>query len=127
MTSLAYICVRRLSKTEHPLVIIHYFPLISVPFTLPFIWNKAVTPQGSEWVWLLGIGFFTQLGQLGITKGLSLIPASRACSINYSQVLFATFWGMIIFSEQINQYITIGALCILGATLISVSNKHKIV
>ena len=37
MTALAYVSVRRLSETEHPLVIILYFPMISVPLTLPWV------------------------------------------------------------------------------------------
>ena len=127
LTAFAYICVRKLSKVEHPLVIIHYFPFISVPCTLPFVVSYGVFPTGFDWLWLMGIGIFTQLGQMGITKGLSLISASRACSINYSQVLFATLWGIIIFSEQISIFLSIGALFILGATVISVSNKPKIV
>ena len=33
MTSLAYICVRKLSSEENPLVIIYYFPLVSIPIS----------------------------------------------------------------------------------------------
>tara|TARA_Y100001968_G_scaffold269143_1_gene259822 strand:- start:1741 stop:2622 length:882 start_codon:yes stop_codon:yes gene_type:complete len=127
-TAFAYICVRKLSnKNEHPLVIIYYFPLISIPCSLPFIFYKSVVPVGIEWFWLLGIGVFTQFGQLGITKGLSLLPAARACSINYCQVIFATIWGILIFSEQINLYIITGAFFIFSSTLISVTNNEKYV
>ena len=65
---------------------------------------------------------FTQLGQMLITKGLSILPASYAGSINYSQVLFASIWGIIFFSEQLTIYIVIGAVCVLCATLISISD-----
>lgn len=126
-TALAYICVRKLSKTEHPLVIIHYFPLLSLPITIPLVINKGVIPIGIEWLWLIGIGVFTQIGQIGITKGLSLLPAAKASSINYTQVLFATIWGIIIFAEPINKYIAIGGLFIFASTVISVSTKPKII
>ena len=78
MTSLAYICVRKLSSKEHPLVIIYYFPLVSIPISLPFIINNFVLPTGTDWFWILGIGIFTQIGQLCITEGLRLIPAGQA-------------------------------------------------
>lgn len=124
-TALAYVSVRKLSSEEHPLVIVHYFPLISVPATLPFMAAKSVLPIGVEWIWLIGIGIFTQLGQLWITQGLSVIPAGKASSINYVQVLFATLWGIIIFSEQIDFWGCLGAICILGATLISLSSRRQ--
>ena len=125
LTALAYICVRKLSKNEHPLVIIHYFPLISIPITIPSLLTEGVLPIGMEWFWLIGIGIFTQIGQIGITKGLCLLPAARASAINYSQVLFATIWGMIIFSEPINEYVALGAILILAATIISISSKEE--
>ena len=126
LTALAYISVRKLSKSEHALVIIHYFPLVSLPLTVPFLFYQYVNPMGLEWIWLLGIGVFTQIGQIGITRGLSLLPAANATSINYTQVLFAAILGIVIFSEQINLFVLLGAMFILGATLISVSTNQKI-
>ena len=46
-TALAYVCVRRLSTKEHPLVIILYFPLVSIPLTLPMVIQNGVWP----WDW----------------------------------------------------------------------------
>ena len=37
-----------------------------------------------DWVWLLGVGLFTQLGQVWLTQGLTALPAARATSINYA-------------------------------------------
>ena len=121
LTALAYITVRKLSRNEHQLVIVFYFPLISIPITIPFLFEQAVIPKGIEWLYILGIGVFTQLGQLFITKGLCIIPASFAGAINYSQVLFATIWGVLIFSEPLNIYILVGAAFVLSATLITLS------
>ena len=126
LTALAYVIVRKLSKTEHPLVIIHYFPLLAVPISIPFCINNAVMPKGVEWILILGIGMFTQLGQLYITKGLSLLPAARATSINYTQVLFGTIWGVLFFSETLSIFIFSGAICVLGATLISLSARSDL-
>ncbi len=126
LTALAYVIVRKLSETEHPLVIIHYFPLLALPTSIPFCINNAVIPRGGEWILILGVGIFTQLGQLYITKGLSLLPAARATSINYTQVLFGTIWGVLFFSEKLNIFIFSGAICVLGATLISLSARSDL-
>ena len=121
MTSLAYICVRKLSAKEHPLVIIYYFPLVSIPLSIPFLINNFVLPNGIEWLWILGIGLFTQIGQLCITEGLRLIPAGQATSLNYSQVIFSSIWGVLIFQEVITTTIYLGGLCVLISTIISIS------
>ena len=122
LTALAYVIVRKLSRNEHGLVIVFYFPLVSIPITLPFLFNQGVYPSGTDWLWLLGIGVYTQLGQMLITKGLTILPAGYAGSINYSQVIFASIWGVIFFSEPLTIYIAIGAACVLGATIISISD-----
>ena len=121
MTSLAYICVRKLSAKEHPLVIIYYFPLVSIPLSIPLLINNFILPSGIEWLWIIGIGFFTQIGQLCITEGLRLIPAGQATSLNYSQVIFSSIWGVLIFQEAITKTIYLGGLCVLISTIISIS------
>ena len=125
MTSLAYICVRKLSLIEHPLVIIYYFPLVSIPLSIPFIINDFVLPTGTDWFWIMGIGIFTQIGQLFITEGLRLLPASQATSLNYSQVIFASIWGMLIFQEKITSSVYLGGFCVLISTIISISASNS--
>ena len=124
LTALAYVSVRRLSVREHPLVIVFYFPFISLPVTLPLLWGQGVWPTLSEWLWLIGVGLFTQLGQVWLTQGLAVLPAARATSINYVQVAFATLWGVLWFAEPITGTVVIGATCVLAATLISLSAKQ---
>ena len=126
LTALAYVSVRQLSVREHPLVIVFYFPLVSVPATLPFLMNQWVMPTGSDWMWLLGVGLLTQLGQVWLTEGLAALPAARATSINYVQVVFATLWGVLIFAEPVTVTVIIGAICVLGATLISLSARQPV-
>ncbi len=126
LTSLAYISIRQLSVKEHPLVIIHYFPLISVPLTIPFLIGNLVMPQGIEWIILLGIGLFTQIGQICITEGLRIIPASQATSLNYSQVIFASLWGVLIFQESITISLCCGGLFVLISTIISMKALNNV-
>ena len=125
MTSLAYICVRKLSAKESPLVIIYYFPLVSIPLSLPLIINNFVLPTGIDWIWIMGIGFFTQIGQLCITEGLRLIPAGQATSLNYTQVIFASIAGFFIFQETLTTQFYLGGLCVLISTIISMSSTRR--
>ena len=117
LSSGAYVLVRRLSATEHPLVIVFYFPMVTVPATLPVLWSHAVWPAGWDWLVLLGVGCATQAGQVWLTRGLSLEPASRATALSYTQILFATVWGASFFGEMPDLFTMLGAVLIVGGTV----------
>ena len=108
----AYVCVRKLGETEHPLVIVLYFPLVTVPATLPTLVGSAVLPEGQEWLWLLCVGVFAQLGQVALTRGMQHESAARATGLSYMQVVFAALWGVLLFDEIPD------ALAVAGAGLI---------
>lgn len=120
-TALAYVSVRSLARSEHPLVIVFYFPLVAVPLSLPLVLLNPVIPTPQELLWLLGVGLFTQLGQVTLTQSLTALPAARATAISTVQVVFAALWGWLIFAESLGLRTLAGALLILAATLISLN------
>ena len=124
MSGAAYVTVRDASRTEHPLVIVFYFPLVTVPATIPFVVADFVWPQGWEWAVLLGVGVATQIAQVYLTRGLSLEPAGRAMAIGYLQILLAAIWGVTFFSELPGLASGAGSLLIIVGTL-AVALKRK--
>jgi drug/metabolite transporter (DMT)-like permease len=118
-TALAYVSVRSLARSEHPLVIVFYFPMVAVPMSLPLVLLNPVWPTPLELLWLLGVGVFTQLGQVTLTRSLIALPAARATAISYVQVVFAGLWGWLIFGEGIDGATVGGAALVLAATLVS--------
>jgi drug/metabolite transporter (DMT)-like permease len=124
-TALAYVSVRSLGNSEHPLVIVFYFPLVALPLSLPALLLQPVMPSARELLWLLGVGLFTQLGQLGLTQALTALPAAQATAISYVQVLLAGLWGWLIFGETSDASTIGGGLLVLAATLISLSRPAQ--
>ena len=122
-TSLAYVSVRSLGNSEHPLVIVFYFPLVALPLSLPLVALDPVVPTASELLWLIGVGVFTQLGQVSLTRGLTALPAAQATAISYVQVVFAGLWGWVIFGETIDGWTVAGAALVLAATLVSLARR----
>jgi drug/metabolite transporter (DMT)-like permease len=120
-TALAYVSVRSLARSEHPLVIVFYFPLVAVPLSLPLVLLNPVLPTPLELLWLVGVGVFTQLGQVFLTSSLVALPAARATAISYVQVAFAGLWGWLLFGEALDGWTVAGAALVLAATLISLS------
>lgn len=119
LTALAYVSVRALGRSEHPWVIVFYFPLVAIPLTLPLVALHPVLPTSTELLWLVGVGLFTQLGQIGLTKGLMALPAARATAMSYAQVVFAALWGWLFFAERLSGWTVLGAALVLSATLLS--------
>lgn len=118
-SSLAYLCVRVLSRTEHPLVVVFYFPLVTLPGILPFALMDWVWPTGIQWLWIVGIGVFTQIAQVWLTRGFSLMQVSRASVFSYVQVPIATLWGWIAFAALPSLATALGALAIVSGALLA--------
>lgn len=114
----AYVTVRQLARTEHPLVIVFYFTLVSVIGSAPATIADFVMPRGAEWAFLLLVGVAAQAGQVCLTRGLALEPAGRATAIGYIQVVFAAIWGALIFGEIPDGWVIAGASVIIGSTLL---------
>ena len=124
-TAFAYVSVRSLGTSEHPLVIVFYFPLVALPLSLPLVALNPVLPTPAELLWLVGVGVFTQLGQVYLTRSLTALPAARATAISYVQVLFAGGWGWLLFGESIDSWTIAGAGLVLAATLVSLSHSQR--
>ena len=124
-TAFAYVSVHSLGTSEHPLVIVFYFPLVALPLSLPLVALNPVLPTPAELLWLVGVGVFTQLGQVYLTRSLTALPAARATAISYVQVLFAGGWGWLLFGESIDSWTIAGAGLVLAATLVSLSHSQQ--
>ncbi len=125
LSALAYVSVRALGRTEHPLVIIFYFPLLALPLSLPAVLLHPVLPTGPELGWLVGVGLFTQLGQLALTKGLLGLPAGRATAMSYVQVPLAALWGLLWFREPLDPDTMLAAGLVLAATVLSLNGRRS--
>ncbi|HIE72455.1 MAG TPA: EamA family transporter, partial [Planctomycetes bacterium] len=113
--SLAYVAVRRLGRTEPPLLVVFYFPIVTVPISLPFAIDAWVWPDLEGWLLLLGVGISTQIAQIALTKGLAREAAGRAISVGYLQVAFATVFGAILFQEVPGIWSWLGMALIVGS------------
>ena len=114
----AYTLVRKMRHTEHPLVIVFYLPLLSIPISLPFALAEWRWPNAVEWLLLVGVGVTTQLAQVSMTRGLQLERTVRATTTGYLQVAFAVMWGAAILGEIPDFWTLAGATTIIGSTLV---------
>jgi drug/metabolite transporter (DMT)-like permease len=111
------VTVRQLSRTEHALVIVFYFPLVAAPLSIPWAAVAWVTPTPVELLLLVAMGVATQIGQVFLTMALSLEGAGRTTSVGYLQIVFAIGWQLAVFGAAPPAATLAGAALIIGGTL----------
>jgi drug/metabolite transporter (DMT)-like permease len=96
----AYNLIRKTAKTEHPMVVVFYFPLVALPFAIIGTCFDFEMPSGSDWTFLFLTGVFTQLGQTFMTMALQQEKASGIVNLQYTGVIFSLVFGFFIFNES---------------------------
>ena len=121
---LAYNMIRKLKTSEHPLVIVFYFPLVTLPIASVIMVFDWVMPSGWDWVMLIWIGFCTQSAQYFMTVAYQTGNLSRVSSISYMSVLYAILFGFILFGETFPIEAYLGMALVLIGILLNLRVKH---
>lgn len=81
---------------------------------LPFVWTPVTGPDLLLFalVGCLGTG-----AQLCIIRSFSMTEASIVAPFAYLGIVFATFWGAVLYDQWPDRWTVIGALVIVGAGL----------
>jgi drug/metabolite transporter (DMT)-like permease len=117
-SGLAYNVIRKLKNTEHPLVIIFYFPLVTLPIAILISFFTWVQPEGWDWAILLWIGICTQTAQYFMTVAYQNANVSKISSLSYLGVFYALIFGFFFFGEAYTLMAYVGmALLLLGVVL----------
>ncbi|MEZ5003953.1 MAG: DMT family transporter [Chitinophagales bacterium] len=120
LAGLAYNLVRKLKSTDHPMVVVFYFPLVATPVML--IWSAFnwVQPIGIDWLVLLGIGIFTQIGQYYLSKALHIENAGRMTSIKFLGTVNALLFSVFFFREHYSIVNLLGILFVVLGVILNI-------
>lgn len=116
LAGLAYNCVRVCKNTDHPLVVVLYFPLVGTPvaFVVSMLLSDWFWPSTSEWGFIFLIGSLTQVAQISLTKALQSDRAANVSILKYLGVLHAFIFGALVFGEKVNFVTAMGALTVVA-------------
>ncbi|MDQ6965976.1 MAG: DMT family transporter [Mariprofundaceae bacterium] len=124
LAGLALTTTKRLSDTDHPVSIVIWFALIaSIVSTIPMIWSFAM-PTGADWLWLLAVGLFGSLGQLGLTSAYKRAPVTRVSPLSYTGLLFAGLIGYSAWNE-LPDALGLGGMLLITAAGIMVARERS--
>ncbi|EIT7118823.1 DMT family transporter [Vibrio vulnificus] len=125
-SSIAYVIVRKLSRTEDSSVIIFYFPLVALPVSAMLIGDDFVVPNVALILALILVGIFTQIGQFGLTKAMQTQTAGNASAYSYVQIVFSALLGVVLFNEVPSIWTLLGgSLIVIGALVNVFGPKSK--
>lgn len=121
----AYNCIRIVKDTDHPLVVVFYFPLVATPIMLFLCLQNWTTPIGWDWLLLLLLGIFTQIGQVFMTKALQLEKANLVTSLKYLGSIYALVYGYFLFDETYDLASLLGIVLVLLGVILNVTFKSN--
>ncbi|MFA0963481.1 DMT family transporter [Roseivirga sp. BDSF3-8] len=124
---LAYNIIRKLGTSEHPLVVVFYFPLVTLPLTgLYCLFVEWTMPHGIEWLTLLGIGVLTQFAQVLMTMSYQAEEVSKVASLKYIGIIYALGYGWVFFDETFDVITYAGMALVLAGVVGNVIYKHRL-
>ena len=119
-SGMAYNLVRSLRGKEHPLTVVLHFQLVGAVVGFISLFFQWETPHGWDWLYLLLIGVFSQIGQIFLTNALQREPIAGVAIINYTGLIYALTVGWFVFGEAQSIISLAGMLLVVLGVLLSV-------
>lgn len=115
----AYTFLRKLGRDgERGQITVFFFSVFTCLFCTPFIIAAPAPMTMQQLIFLILTGISAMLGQLNITAAYTYAPAGEISVFDYSQVIFAALWGLLIFKEYPDALSIIGYVLIIGVAVI---------
>lgn len=118
--------IRDLARTEAPITCVFWFACYGASLaavTLP----ATMTHHGlAEWALLVGIGVTGTLAQLLITTALRFGPVATVVVMDYTALVWATFYGWLIWERLPPIATWLGAPAIVAAGVVITWREHRL-
>jgi drug/metabolite transporter (DMT)-like permease len=124
-SAIAYNAVRKLRHTDHPLVVILYFPLVALPISGIFTYVNWVNPIGWDWFIILLMGICTQAGQYCMTRAIQMERLEHVTFLNYAGIFFALVLGFLTYGETFSWMSLLGMAFVAAGIFLNLFDREK--
>ena len=129
ISAFAYMHVMALGRAGEPVTrVVFYFALgttltglVAMGFTGVSSWDWAHA------VWLLPIGILASLGQMCLTRAYSRGATLVVANLQYSGIVFAALYGLVLFDEQLPLIGWLGMALIMASGIASTALRTRAV
>ena len=76
-----------------------------------------IWPEGWNWLWLFGVGFWAAVSHMSMTYALKYAPSATLAPLHYSEIIMAVILGYLIFDDFPNVMTWAGIAVIVSSGL----------
>ena len=85
-----------------------------------------VWPDGLNWIWLFGVGFWAAVSHMGMTYALKYAPSATLAPLHYSEIVVAVILGYAIFGDFPNLLTWAGIAIIVSSGLYIIHRERNV-
>lgn len=117
---------RSMSSVMHPVTMQLHTSLAGIVITVPIMVLfdgtgigvlDPVMPDGLNWLWLFGVGFWAAVSHMCMTYALKFAPSATLAPLHYTEIVAAVALGYLIFSDFPNPLTWAGIAVIVSSGL----------
>lgn len=125
MAAAAYNCIRKISVSENPNVILFYFPLVSIPVSLivMLLSGGFVMPTLLQFFQLMCMGALTQGAQYFMTTAYQNEKVGVIAIYSNMGILYAILNGIIFFKEIPDHKVIIGIIIVITGIVLNIFSE----
>ncbi|WP_444666725.1 DMT family transporter [Cereibacter changlensis] len=129
------LATRQISRSMHPVTMQLHTSLAGLVILLPLMLAAdllaiptldPVMPQGLDWLWLFGVGFWAALSHMCMTYALKFAPSATLAPLHYLEIVAAVGLGYAVFGDFPNAMTWAGIGVITGSGLYIIARERAV-
>ena len=113
--ALYQITTRMLADIDPPITTFFYSGAVGVvvlSLAVPFAWQ---TPTAGGWAMMIALGLIAGVGHFCVIQALRRAPASLLAPFSFTQLIWVTILGFLVFGDFPDNYTLLGAAIVVGS------------
>lgn len=125
---------RAMSVDVHPVTMQLHTALVGSAICVPLLalangsgWVEfdPVMPQGLDWLWLFGVGFWAAISHMCMTIALKFAPSATLAPLHYLEIVAAVALGYVVFGDFPNP-LTWAGIAIIVASGLYIIHRERV-
>ena len=116
-TALYQIATRRVGAEDRAITSLFYVSLVGSLAAAPLAPIGWVMPDFGQWILLVMLGLFASLGHYMLTQAHRMAPAPVLSPFLYTQIIWATLIGFVVFGDVPDAMTIIGGSAVVASGL----------
>ncbi len=125
--AMAQLLVRRLNRTDHPLVIVFDFTVLTAVVTGVAALPGFVPLTSRQWLFVCGVALFATAGQVLMTTAYRRDRAPAVAAAGYSSIVLSVVYGYVFWGEVVQPLSWFGALLIVSGGVFLIRSRRGVV